>query len=156
MIKIILLLCIVCIPAHAVEVQRTNTGIVFMIQTATGKHCWGLQPNFDLSKFPTTAMDIEQVAKQYNWPTLTGDQATACKALTAEVWTVQPWRSLTMRPVYSVVNGAKTDTEIDRVNIGAICGTKVQAYSATITALSWRMVTGNAGKQGAAVCEKAQ
>jgi len=158
MIKIILLLCIVCIPAHAVEVQRTNTGIVFMIQTTTGKHCWGLQQNFDLSKFPTTAMDIEQVAKQYNWPNPAGDQQVACDALTKIVWTVQPYirnGKSYPRNVYQIdVAGNKTDTKIDKVNSGTMCGNFVQAYSATITTLEWRMVTGNAGKHGAAVCEK--
>jgi hypothetical protein len=61
MIKILILtlmggLLSTCIkPVPAAEVQRTSTGIVFMVQTSTGKHCWGMQPNFDLSKFPTTA-----------------------------------------------------------------------------------------------------
>jgi len=142
--------------ALAIEVQRTSNGIVFMFESATGKHCWALpQTNLDLSMFPTTAMDIEAAAKQYNWPTPTGDAKTLCDALTQDIWKVQPWRTATTRPVYALdPTGKKSDTRIDTVNINVTCGAYVQAYSASITKLTWRLVTGNAGKQGAAVCEK--
>lgn len=153
---LILILSILSINTYATEVQRTSNGIVFMVDTSTGKHCWGLPQNFDLSMFPTSPMDIEAAAKQYNWPAPTGDQLTACQVMTAEIWKVQPWKTQTTRPVYQVTSGQKTSTQIDRVNVGVTCGALVQAYSATIKSLTWRMVTGNTGKQGAAVCEKAQ
>lgn len=162
MIKLLIIVVLsgflsMCIrPVSALEVQRTATGYVFMVQTSTGKHCWGMPQNADLAYFPTTAMDIEQAAKQFNWPAPTGDQATACQALLADIWTVQPWRDAKTRPVYAVSSGSKTDMEIDRVAVGVKCGALVQAYSTTINKLSWRMVTGITGKQGAAVCEKAQ
>lgn len=148
------LLSIFMTQAHALEVQRTSAGIVFMFESSTGKHCWGLPQVIDLSYFPTSAMDVEAAAKQFNWPKPAGDQLVACQALTSEIWKVQPWRDATTRPVYGVdKNGDKTDTRIDSVNVGTKCGTLVKAYSATIKKLTWRMVTGNKGKQGAAVCE---
>ncbi len=106
--KILYIFLLIPVFAFATEVQRTSTGVVFMVETSTGKHCWGLPQNFDLSKFPTTPMDVEAAAKQYNWPAPTGDQLTACQALTAEIWKVQPYKTSLTRPVYSVVAGTKT------------------------------------------------
>lgn len=141
--------------ASAIQVQRTATGYVLVFDTPTGKTCWGIPQTVDLSKFPTTPMNVEDVIKQYNWSAPTGEQLTVCQALTAEKWTVQPWRSATSRPVYALdPTGKKIDTRIDAVNVGVSCGAYVQAYSATITKLTWRMVTGNHGKQGAAVCQR--
>lgn len=153
---IVLIALIFCLPAHAVEIMRTSIGYVFMVESDTGKHCWGMPQNVDLSYFPTSPMEIEQAAIKYKWPAPTGEQFTACQTLLADIWTVQPYKDLLTRPVYAVIGGSKTNERIDVIPVGAQCGTLVQAYSSTIKKLTWRMVTGSGGKQGAAVCEQAQ
>jgi hypothetical protein len=110
----------------------------------------------DLKIFPKTPMDIiEAAAKVDNWPAPTSIQLAACQALLKVVWKVQSNQAITTQPVYSVNNGAKTDTKIDDVNVNTVCGAYIQ-NDGTNNKQTWRMVTGNAGKQGAAVCEQTQ
>lgn len=130
-----------------------------MVETATGKHCWGMPQNPDLSYFPDKPMDIEAAAKKFKWRNPSGAQLKTCKAMMNIIWKVYANQDQTTQPVYKIddnkenIHNKVTDTVIDHINTNAVCGGYVNNYGISDD-LSWRMVTGKAGKQGAALCKE--
>lgn len=144
------------------KIPKDSTGhysYVVMVETATGKHCWGMPQNLDYSFLPDKPMDIEAAAKKYNWKNPTGKQKAACQALMQIVWKVHSNQDQATQPVYQITDGKDnshnkvTDTVIDKVDTNTICGGYVNNYGVSEDR-TWRMVTGKAGKHGAALCKK--
>jgi len=152
---LILIFLLLATTVHAIDIQRSGDGYVLYYQDETGKHCLGMPQHLDLNKLPSCPMSLETAAKTMGWDKPTGENLTTCLKFMEDIWTVQPYRNYTTRPVYQISNdGKKTSTKIDVVNVGKRCDEFVQAYSATVKKLTWRRVVGNNNKEGAAVCEK--
>lgn len=134
---------------------------IIMIETATGKHCWGIPQNLDYNALPDKPMDIEAAAKRFKWKEPVGKQSTACKALMRIVWKVYSNQDQATQPVYQITDNKDktynkvTDTVIDNINTNTVCGGYVNTYGISED-LTWRMVTGNTGKRGAALCKKSK
>lgn len=145
--------------SHAFVIQKAGKGYVVMLETPTGKHCWGMPQHLDLSFIPDKPMDVEAAAKKLKWKKPVGDQLAVCKALKQIVWKVYSNQDQPIQPVYQVVDNKDkihnkvTDNKIDEINTNTVCGGYVNNYGISDD-LSWRMVTGKAGKQGAALCRR--
>jgi len=159
----ILIIC--SYQANAIIIQKVpkdskgNSSYVIMVETATGKHCWGMPQNLDYSFLPDKPMDLEAAAKQFKWKKPVGDQFTACQALMRIVWKVYSNQDQATQSVYKVidnndnVHNKVTDDVIDEVNTNTVCGGYVNNYGISDD-LTWRMVTGKTGKHGAALCKR--
>jgi hypothetical protein len=145
--------------AQAATIKKTAKGYVIMIETPTGKHCWGMPQHLDLKYFPEKPMDVEAAARKYHWPKPSKDQKSACQAMKKIRWKVSSNQQQTMQPVYKIIDNKDklhnkvTETVIDEINSNAVCGAYVNDYGIS-TDQTWRLVTGKSGKEGAALCKE--
>lgn len=150
-------------PIIIKKMTKGPKGYVIMVETPTGKHCWGMPQHLDLSKFPDNPMDVEAAAAKYNWPTPTGEQLKACNEMMHITWKVYSDLDQPIQPVYKVEDNdhhvhnkvMDTDPPIDHIDVNTPCGEYINNYGIS-TDLTYRQVTGKAGKQGAALCKKSQ
>lgn len=145
--------------AHAIVIQKAGKGYIFVVETATGKHCWHMPQHLDLSFIPDKPMDVEAAAKKFKWKKPSGAQLGACKAIMQIVWKVYSNQHQATQPVYKIdankykIHNIVTDKVIDAVKTNTVCGGYVNNYGIS-NDLSWRLVTGKAGKRGAALCKE--
>lgn len=166
MIKIALCLVACCIVSDSclaadIMIRKAPNGYIIMLQTPTGKHCWGMPQKLDLSYIPDKPMDIEAAAARYKWKTPKGKQRQLCEQMKKINWKVHANQDQSTQPVYEVIDGSNevhnhvTDTVIDRISTNSTCGGYIQNYGISDD-LTWRQVTGKNGKQGAALCKEYQ
>lgn len=144
---------------QALVIQKAGKGYIFVVKTATGTHCWGMPQYLDLSYIPDKPMDVEAAAKKFKWKKPKGDQLSACKAIMRIVWKVYSNQDQPTQPVYQIdankhkIHNIVTDKVIDEVKTHSVCGGYVNNYGIS-NDLTWRLVTGKAGKRGAALCKR--
>ena len=128
-------------------------GYVIMIQTPTGKHCWGMPQRLDLSYLPDKPMDVEAAAKKFHWKKPTAKQLELCEKMQEITWKVYSNQEQATQPVYKIADNIVTDTKIDDVDTNTLCGDYVASYGISEDQ-TWRRITGKTGKQGAALCKE--
>lgn len=145
--------------AGDIMIQKTPKGYIIMVQTATGKHCWGMPQHLDLSYIPATPMDIEAAATRFKWKTPAGKERKLCQQMKNLTWKVYSNQDQATQPVYKVVDNKDkehnhvTDTIIDHISAGSACDGYIHNYGIS-NDLTYRQVTGKNGKQGAALCKE--